>query len=144
MLAARKGIKQNGLRQGDKRRAEPALQNPVHNKTFERIRLSAEYRGDEETKHAIEHDLAPAELRRQPPGQRRHHGGGENVEGHHPADLVRRRRKRALHLRQNDTDDQNRHSIQGRRHRDGSKKHPAPEGTGRPVGMLGNNHEACD
>ena len=127
MLTPREDIQDDRLREGDGWSSESALQNSIENQGFKRFRDPAKKGRNAESRLREQHDIAPTEPPRQPTGHRGDDCRRQYVERHHPGNLIRRRRQTALHLRQDDADDQNRHRVERRRPGDRDHDHPAPK-----------------
>ncbi len=119
MLAARERAEQDRLRQRHDRRARATLKDAPQHQRLERLRHAAQQRRQREQADRIDHHALGAEARYQPAGHRRHHGGRQNVERHHPGDLILGRRQRALHLRQDGRRRQQRGAVKRGAEHDG-------------------------
>ena len=137
MLAPRERIEQDRLRQRHDRRPRPALQDAPQHQHLERLRHAAKQRRQREQADRVDHHAPGAEARHQPAGHRRHHGGRENVEGHHPGDLVLGRRQRALHLRQDGRRRQQRRAVERGPQNDGRHGQIALRRGHEPGGFVG-------
>ena len=84
-----------------------------------------------------DHHALGAEARHQPAGHRRHDGGGEDVERHHPGDLVLGRRHRALHLRQDGRRRQQRRAVERGAEHDSRQRQIALRRGHGPGGFVG-------
>ena len=127
MLPAREDIENDRLRQRDGWRTEAALEDPEEDQRLQRFSDTTQESRNAESGLRNQHDVAPAEPAGKPAGHRSHHGRRQYIEGHHPGDLIRRRGEAALHLRQDNADDQDRHRIERRRRHDRRHDHPAAE-----------------
>jgi hypothetical protein len=103
---------QDRLRERYDGRAKDALTHPVGQQRLKRSGSGAQQRGDREADDAGNENRALAHARHQPAGHWRYHRSGHDVQGHHPGDLIGRRRKCALQLRQRYVDDGHRHGVE--------------------------------
>ncbi len=98
-LFAREGVEQDGLAQGDERRADQALRQPEHHHAFQAPRQPAKRRGDDEAQNRDDEETPPPEPCREVAGERHHHGRGDEVRREHPGDLIRGGAEAAQHMR---------------------------------------------
>ena len=105
LLARRKGLHQDGLRQRHHRGAGRPLHQAEEHDLVERLRDAAQRRRHHEHRdRGDEVALAPEALG-DPSGHRDHDAGGDQVARDDPRDLIDAGGEAALHMRQRDVDD---------------------------------------
>ena len=105
MPLPRIAVEKNGLRERHEGCAEHALQQAKDDHLLKRCGHAAQHgcRGEADNRHE-EKPFAPEPVRKES-GNRRHDGSCNDVGGQYPIDLVKRRRKTALHIGQRDIGD---------------------------------------
>ena len=124
LLARRKGLHQDRLRQRHHRGAGRALHQAEENDLVERLRDAAQRRRhDEHRDRRDEVALAPEALG-DPSGHRDHDSRGDQVGRDDPRDLVDARGEAALHMRQRDVDDRAVEHLEHGAEHHGERDHP--------------------
>ena len=124
LLARRKRLHQNRLRQRHHRGAGRTLHQAEEHNLVERLRHAAQ-RGRHDEHHDCRDEVALApEALGDPPGHRDHDSRRDQVRRHHPRDFVDARREAALHVRQRDVDDRAVEHLEHGAEHHGERDHP--------------------
>ena len=125
MLVFRVGVLDDRLTDGSQRRTTRTLEYPKQNESAQRVRCPTQQRRHGKPQDTEDQQPPATQPGNQPAGHRCCHSRRNNIEGHHPGDLVLGCGQRALQLWQRHIGDGDGHRVEHRDHRTGGQDQPA-------------------